>query len=63
MEKLTLTHRPDPTGPLALTEEELRREGRKKRLRKSKTERGKESDISSEEETLKERKGEIVQGD
>lgn len=36
---------------------------RKKRLRKSKTERGKESDISSEEETLKERKGEIVQGD
>ena len=27
MEKLTLTHCPDPTGPLALTEEELRREG------------------------------------
>ena len=27
MEKLTLLHHPDPTGPLAFTEEELRREG------------------------------------
>ena len=40
------------------------REGRGKRKRRHRErERKRESDISSKEETLKERKGEIVQGD